>query len=446
MDSTNVELILKIFASIITKAMATTIKTFPTLYNTTIGTEREKQWSVEVLEIDGEHYIVRAQHGVRGGKLVIHDTDVNEGKNIGKSNATNPRQQAILEAERDWAKKMKQGYAPENKPTPILPKKKLVRVAKLGDLVEAAEEQKTKDILEEPKQSESKLLKPMLALELDLDKPNIKYPVYIQPKLDGVRCLVYMNGFSQLVFQSRQNTIYEPFEHLVPELTSLFSSFASNKDLVIDGELYIHGAAFEKITSIVRRAKSKHPEVSTIKYHIYDCFYSGDGHLAKNSIGYGSRYETLAKAFEKQTFHNLVLVETKVAKDMGDIEALHTHYTNLSSPYEGIMLRNKDSPYKQQGRSKDLLKYKKFHDDEFVVIGHHEGTGAHKGTPIFECSSKAKEGKTFSVTMHGTIDSRKQMLEHVKGYYGKLLTVKYQEISADGAPRFPVGICFRDYE
>ena len=110
------------------------------------------------------------------------------------------------------------------------------------------------------------------------------------------------------------------------------------------------------------------------------------------------------------------------------------------------MIRGMNSPYKQQGRSKDLLKYKKFHDDEFVVIGHHEGTGAHKGTPIFECNSKSKEGKTFSVTMHGTIDSRKKMLENVQSYYGKMLTVKYQEISADGAPRFPVGIAFRDYE
>lgn len=427
--------------------MATTIKTFPTLYNKTIGTEREKQWSVEVLEINEEHYIVRSQHGIRGGKLVTHDTDVTEGKNLGRSNATVPRQQALLEAERDWTKKMKQGYVPEN-----TPKKKLVRVAKLTNPVDeevlVTKENKTKDIIEDTQAADSKLLKPMLALELDLDKPNIKYPVYIQPKLDGVRCLVYLNGSGKLVFQSRQNTIYEPFEHLVPELTTLFSSFADTKYLVIDGELYIHGAAFEKITSIVRRAKSKHPEVSTIKYHIYDCFYSGDGDTSasKNSIGYGTRYETLTAAFEKHTFHNLVLVETKVARDMGEIEALHTHYTTLSSPYEGVMIRNKDSPYKQQGRSKDLLKYKKFSDDEFVVIGHHEGTGAHKGTPIFECQSKAKEGKTFSVTMQGTIDSRKKMLHNVKAYYGKLLTVKYQEISADGAPRFPVGISFRDYE
>jgi ATP-dependent DNA ligase len=421
--------------------MATTIKTFPTLYNTTIGTDREKQWSIEVLETSESSYIIRSQHGVRGGKLVTHDTDIKEGKNIGRSNATTPRQQAILEAERDWTKKVKQGYAPENKPTPVLPKKKLVRVDKLKDVDEVQEL--------ETSQSSSKLLKPMLALELDLDKPNIKYPTYIQPKLDGVRCLVYLNSSGGLVFQSRQNTIYEPFEHLVPELKTLFCYFQGDKDLVIDGELYIHGAAFEKITSIVRRAKSKHPEVSTIKYHIYDCFYSGDGNIAKNSTGYGDRYKTLSQAFanqKEQQFQNLVLVETKIANDMGEVEAFHTYYTKLSSPYEGIMIRNKDSPYKQQGRSKDLLKYKKFHDDEFLVIGHHEGSGAHKGTPIFECQSKAKEGKMFSVTMQGSIESRKKMLENVKDYYGKQLTVKYQEISADGAPRFPVGISFRDYE
>jgi DNA ligase-1 len=412
------------------------IKSFPTLYNTTIGTGREKQWSIEVLEVSDSHYIVRSRHGVRDGKLVTHDTDITEGKNIGKSNETTPRQQALLGAERDWDKKVKQGYAQEDKP--VL-KKKLIRVSKLSDTV-----------IEEPVK-ESKLLKPMLALELDMEKPNIKFPAYVQPKLDGVRCLIYYNSVGDLVFQSRQNTIYEPFEHLVPELKMLFTSFIEGleqlkdlKDLVIDGELYIHGAAFEKITSIVRRSKTKHAEASTIKYHIYDCFYSGNDD--KNKVGYGERYTALKKAFTQHHFTNIVLVETKVANDMGEIEALHTHYTKLQEPYEGIMIRNKDSPYKQQGRSKDLLKYKKFHDDEFVVIGHHEGTGAHKGTPIFECRSNAKIGKTFSVTMQGSIEGRKKMLENVQSYYGKQLTVKYQEISADGAPRFPVGISFRDYE
>ena len=416
--------------------MTTIIKTFDTLYNTTIGTEREKQWSVEVHETSNGTYIVRSIHGIRGGKMVTHDSDVTEGKNIGKKNETSAREQALLEAERDWTKKVKGGYAPAALPV----KKKLVRVEKLTS-TQVEKEIEISDSKEEVK----KMLKPMLALEMDVEDPGVKFPAYIQPKLDGVRCLIYLQN-GKLVFQSRQNTIYEPFEHLVPELNTLLSSFKDQTDLILDGELYTHGMAFEKITSIVRRSKTKHPDVLTIQYHIYDCFYSGDGNIQKNKICYTDRYSALTDAFGKSIYQNVVLVETHEVQTIDEVEKWHTHFTTLQAPYEGVMIRGMNSPYKQQGRSKDLLKYKKFHDDEFVVIGHHEGTGAHKGTPIFECNSKSKEGKTFSVTMHGTIDSRKKMMENVESYYGKMLTVKYQEISADGAPRFPVGIAFRDYE
>jgi DNA ligase-1 len=426
--------------------MTTLIKTFETLYNTTIGTEREKQWSVEVHETSTGGYIVRSIHGIRGGKMVTHDSDVTEGKNIGKKNETSAREQALLEAERDWTKKVKGGYV-----SAVLPvKKKLIRVEKLS----STQPEKEIDISESTEVK--KMLKPMLALEMDLENPGVKFPAYIQPKLDGVRCLIYLQSGKMLcnnttlsrtlVFQSRQNTIYEPFEHLVPELNTLLSSFKDQTDLILDGELYTHGMAFEKITSIVRRSKTKHPDVQTIQYHIYDCFYSGDGNIQKNKICYKDRYSALTEAFGKSKYQNLVLVETHEVQTIDEVEKWHTHFTTLKAPYEGVMIRGMNSPYKQQGRSKDLLKYKKFHDDEFVVIGHHEGTGAHKGTPIFECNSKSKEGKTFSVTMHGTIDSRKKMLDNVQSYYGKMLTVKYQEISTDGAPRFPVGIAFRDYE
>ena len=85
-------------------------------------------------------------------------------------------------------------------------------------------------------------------------------------------------------------------------------------------------------------------------------------------------------------FDKLICVDTKVANTTDDLEKYHTYYTNQS--YEGIMIRTMGGVYKQQGRSKDLQKYKKFHDDEFIVIGYHEGTGAHAGTPIFDCKSK----------------------------------------------------------
>jgi DNA ligase 1 len=424
----------------------TSIRIFSTLYNTTIGTGREKEWSVEVLETDRDTYIVRSRHGVRGGKMVVHDSEVSEGKNIGKSNETTPREQALLEAERDWCKKAKAGYAIEAVPEPAV-KKKLIRKTKTLDTVPEVYTSEESDDASSTKTQSKKMLKPMLALEMDTDKMSITFPAFVQPKLDGVRCLVYRdNTTGKLIFQSRSNTIYEPFKHLLAEFEALFASFADNEDLIIDGELYTHGMAFEKITSMARRSKTKHGQADELEYHIYDCFYSGTKNLEKNKIGYDDRYKTLEAAFKKTPHTKLVLVETKVAKTIEDVYALHTYYTTLASPYEGVMIRGKDSPYKQQGRSKELLKYKLFHDDEFLVIGHHEGTGAHAGTPIFECASKVKKDKVFSVTMQGSIESRRKMLENVESYYGKLLTVKYQEITADGVPRFPVGLAFRDYE
>jgi ATP-dependent DNA ligase len=248
-------------------------------------------------------------------------------------------------------------------------------------------------------------------------------PAWVQPKLDGVRCLVYLEN-GEVVFQSRQNTIYEPLMHLVDELRSILQRAP---DLVLDGELYAHELGFENIISMVRRSKVKHPEIHKIKYHMYDVFYKD------LSMSFIDRRQLLTKIYGAEP--NVVVVETIPVKK-SEIDVLLHKYIAIN--YEGIMIRG-NGPYKH-GRSKDLLKYKLFKDAEFEVIGHHEGQG---GIPIFECKIK---DKTFSVAMKGTTESKKERMENVAEYYGKMLTVKYQELSAEGIPRFPVGIAFRDYE
>jgi DNA ligase-1 len=400
------------------------IFSLPTLYNTTIGTTRSKQWSISVLDNGNNTFTIHTEHGTTGGKQVLHDTIITEGKNKGKKNETTPQQQAILEAERDWAKKVKQGYV---------------------------EELTTQSCVEEKprlksKETPGRLLKPMLANEFDMEKEkSVSFPVFIQPKLDGVRCLIYKNN-NQIVFQSRQNTIYEEFEHLLPELQHLMSRFTDQEGLILDGELYTHGMPFENITSMVRSSKGKRKNIEELNYHIYDCFYSGDANLSKNQMPYSERYQVLKGAFGRTIYSKLILVETNTANSKRDIEDFHTHYTTLTNPYEGVMIRTPNGSYKQQGRSKDLQKYKKFMDEEFEVVGHHEGTGAHAGTAIFECRSNVNREKIFGVTMQGTLESKRVMMENVLKYYGKMLTVKYQEKSNEGVPRFPVGLEFRDYE
>ena len=395
------------------------IQTFPTLYNTTIGTNRSKQWCVSVLENEDNTFTIHSEHGIVGGKQVSHDTVISEGKNKGKKNETTPRDQALLEARRDWDKKVKQGYT---------------------------EELVVEEKPEKPSSKSGRLLKPMLAIEFDMEKEkSVKFPVFIQPKLDGVRCLIYKEN-DRIIFQSRQNTIYDVFDHLVPELQHLMSQFDDQDNLILDGELYTHGMPFEQITSMVRSSKGKRKNIEELNYHVYDCFYSGETNLEKNSMHYNDRYQVLKRAFGDTIYSKLILVETTLVDNKLDIENFHTHYTTLRNPYECVMIRTPNGAYKQQGRSKDLQKYKKFMDEEFEVVGHHEGTGGHSGTPIFECKSNVNREKTFGVTMQGTLESKRRMMENVESYYGKMLTVKYQEKSAEGIPRFPVGIGFRDYE
>lgn len=260
----------------------------------------------------------------------------------------------------------------------------------------------------------SRNIKPMLAIEMN---EKVQYPAFVQPKLDGIRCLIYRTD--KIIFQSRQNKLFEPFTHLLPDLEKIFQELP---DLILDGELYCHGLGFESVTSMVRRAKTRHPDVEKLKYVIYDCVSEGT-------------YIDRTNFISTFPLTNVSFIETIEVTERAHIEDAHTHYTN--DGYEGIMIRT-NGPYKH-GRSKDLMKYKKFKDSEYLVVGHTVGTGAHAGTAIFICQGP----KPFHVVMNGPLENRREMLKHVTDYYGKQLTVKYQELSADGIPRFPIGLGFR---
>lgn len=230
------------------------------------------------------------------------------------------------------------------------------------------------------------------------------YPVYVQPKLDGIRCLLYEKE-GDTIFQSRNHTFFQNFPHI-----------KGVHGVILDGELYRHDLEFQDITSIVR--KKNHPDLSKIQYHIYDIV--GEGTFEQRFIQF-------------KDFPNAV--ETKKVFNVDEIEAYHADCVRRG--YEGIMIRTPSGLYRQT-RSKDLLKYKHFKTEEFKVVGHTVGK---EGIPIFECL--AKESKTFGVMMKSTLEEKQAMLKDVESYYGKWLTVKYQELSKDGVPRFPVGIDFR---
>jgi DNA ligase-1 len=124
------------------------------------------------------------------------------------------------------------------------------------------------------------------------------------------------------------------------------------------------------------------------------------------------------------------------------IENLHDGV--VAAGFEGIMVRNAYSPYHLKSRPKDLLKCKIFDDNEFKIVGGKPEVGKDAGCVVFEC--EVEPGKVFSVRPKGNKAYRKKLYAELDDHIGKNLTVKYQGLTDNGIPRFPVGVAIRDYE
>jgi len=245
---------------------------------------------------------------------------------------------------------------------------------------------------------------PMLAHKYEDRKRYVQEPFFVQPKLDGVRILVSNKGGI-----SRTGKIVKGTAHWGKHL----------KDgEYLDGECYVHGMAFEDITS----AFKTRPE--TLEFHVFDY------------------YDVNRPYLEFKERARWITVKTVLVDRKEDLATVHNTFVNQG--YEGIMVRNPHGVYQPGKRSNDLLKYKTFETDEFTIVGVHEGTGRDVGTPVWECETKG--GDRFSVRPEGTMEQRKEHFSERASILGKRLTVRYQNMTAAGVPRFPIGVAIRDYE
>jgi len=359
-------------------------KKFKTLYAKS-STGKVKQWSIEA----SGNTIIECWGYTDGKKQEQHKSVY--GKNIGRSNATSPEQQCELECQSKWQKKIDEQYTTD------------------------------KDSIKDYKDQE--ILLPMLALRYQERKHNIKFPCYVQPKLNGVRCVFQNNEFV-----SRGGKVYETLDHLRPELEDLDIN-------VPDGEIYIHGMSFQEI---VRRVKKyRKDKTEELEYWIYDQI---------NKDTFEVRNKKIANNFSKNKSMKLVYVPTVEVNSEIEIKKWHDKW--VQEGFEGVIIRNKEGLYKVKHRSADLQKYKMFEDNEFTIIGGHEGSGPDVGTVVFEVETT--DHKKFSVRPKGTREMRAEWFKNLKKLIGKELTVRYQQLSDSNIPIFPVGIMVdanvRDYE
>jgi|UniRef100_A0A6C0CZV1 DNA ligase-1 len=392
-------------------------KTLPILHGITKN-GKTKVWIAKIYKLDNNIANAHIEHGQLDGKLQLTVREYDKGKNIGKSNETTPLQQCLLETEKKWLdKKDKEGY--------IIAESDTTKIENNLKCMELQSERNMDPIF------------PMLANKYDPNsikkkKNDINFPCYVQPKLDGLRCITYLDN-KILKNQSRTGTFFNFLDHINEDLLSILSTFSN---IALDGELYTDEIPFEELAGLIKKKKVENIDldlVKKIKYHIYDIIFIND-----NTMVYQDRLSFIREHFCNLTYINVV--QTELCSDKNKFKEYFSQFIN--NGYEGIMLRNIDSVYRENYRSNDLQKYKEFMEDEYEIINFKEAEGRDKGTVIWIC--KTLENREFSVRPRGTVETRKNWFVNGNSYIGKKLTIIYQELSELGVPRFPVGKVIRE--
>ncbi len=227
---------------------------------------------------------------------------------------------------------------------------------------------------------------------------------WLSEKLDGVRA--YWDGKQ---FVSRLGNAYLAPEWFVEGLP----------EFPLDGELFAGRGRFQHAVSVARRM-DRGEGWRTLSYVVFDA--------PALSHGFEDRILHLERHFAANPWPQVRVLEHRVCTGHDDLAAELGRIEALGG--EGLMLRQPGSRY-VAGRSDTLLKVKSFLDTEARVVGHQAGTGKHSGR-VGALQLELPDGTRFKVGT-GMSDAERESPPKV----GEIITVRYQELTDGGVPRFP---------
>lgn len=266
-----------------------------------------------------------------------------------------------------------------------------------------------------------------------------KFPILGQPKINGVRCNVYLEN-GEVKMKSKEGEAYF-VEHIIAWFTDRLHLFFTieGKPIVYDGELYIHNEKLQYIRSAVVKANLN---TAGITYEIYD--------LAIPDMSNINRFimlkELLAECMNLKTREYINNVSVKYVRTYVLTSDLHVQTKTdelIEAGYEGIILRVKDAVYQFGKRTVNMLKLKRLVDEEFQIIGIlPQENDAELG--LYLCITK--EGLEFKVTPTEDEDYKRMMIMMPYLFVNKWLTCSFYEYTDKDIPFHIVHNIVRDYE
>jgi DNA ligase-1 len=256
---------------------------------------------------------------------------------------------------------------------------------------------------------------------------NWKDGWYVSRKIDGARCVAIVDSNGNTTFYSRTGKEFDTLGIVSGGIKALGIT-----DVVFDGELcLVDEDGNEDFQGVMKQLKKKDHTIPNPSFKIFDMithdeFYSKKG---EKNRPYSVRYNNLREVMRNNTCACLSVLGQELIKD----DDHFAEWTGKAKEYgwEGLMLRA-DEAYKGK-RSKDLLKFKSFFDDEYEVIDVEMGPfryvkdGAECEETMLSCVMISHKGYTVRVGSGFAIDQRQEFYQNPKQILGKIITVQYFE-------------------
>ena len=265
----------------------------------------------------------------------------------------------------------------------------------------------------------------MLAPNDLADVTKVKYPIYVQPKLDGYRC-VYKQG-------NMWSRAGKPFGN--KRLAEYFNTLFTLNEYVLDGELYAEGEHFNKLQTILNTYEAPLP--NSLKFIVYDCIPTPNWESKNYTKPYSDRLKRLNEVVAAICDHKKVLgIGNDIAESSSEVIGYYKQYLNKG--YEGAMLKDPEGFYQWKRvtlKSGEMLKLKPFETKDLEVTGIYDGQGKNEGVAggvVVDFNGVAVRcGSGFNDAM------RKEMAEQPSKFIGKVAEIQYFEVTEDGSLRHP---------
>ena len=266
-----------------------------------------------------------------------------------------------------------------------------------------------------------------VALADKYEPKNVKWEDewYVSRKLDGVRCVAIVDAMGNTTFYSRTGKVFSTLRIVADGISALG---VTNR--VFDGELcLVDEDGVEDFQGVMKQLNKKDHTIPNPSYKIFDCLSLAEFNTGASFSNLSKRYHHLRALMADNTCPCLSVLGMEKIKD----DDHFAEWTKRAEDYgwEGVMLR-KNTTYKGK-RSKDLLKVKKFFDDEYVVEELEFGpfryvkNGAECEEDMLSCVYIQHKGHNVRVGSGWTIDQRKHYYRHGEELIGATITVQYFE-------------------